>query len=310
MRGILVASVAILVVASQISFGLTSTPSTVPAFLWSSHHYESSYAGMKDTVDYRTISPTDFTKLVLSEGGWSNLLFQGKNNQAPDVALVFAGREMQSSDISVNNHADPDLVDLLKNSFTKSNFSMAFPYVTVSEEKGTIQNSLISGFRETCGHKLGVKDIAFLGSCSIEGLDFTELADVNSVQNYLGLRMEKKSKEKTTVIMVCNDQSQPEGELFSELISSIEQLGATYTALYASDPYRLAQYTSYRELDRFLAEAGNGSVRTAYCDGVCQIKSSLLEGFLVALVLLIILISGLCCMMGIDTPTRFAAPQE
>lgn len=28
------------------------------------------------------------------------------------------------------------------------------------------------------------------------------------------------------------------------------------------------------------------------------------------IVLLIILISGICCMMGIDTPTRFEAPQE
>ncbi|RVX13000.1 hypothetical protein CK203_009710 [Vitis vinifera] len=28
------------------------------------------------------------------------------------------------------------------------------------------------------------------------------------------------------------------------------------------------------------------------------------------IVLLIILISGLCCMMGIDTPTRFEAPQD
>lgn len=29
-----------------------------------------------------------------------------------------------------------------------------------------------------------------------------------------------------------------------------------------------------------------------------------------AVVLLIILISGLCCMMGIDTPTRFEAPVD
>ncbi|MBA0853108.1 hypothetical protein Goshw_013598 [Gossypium schwendimanii] len=28
------------------------------------------------------------------------------------------------------------------------------------------------------------------------------------------------------------------------------------------------------------------------------------------IVLLLILVSGLCCMMGIDTPTRFEAPQE
>ncbi|KAL8128693.1 hypothetical protein V2J09_017848 [Rumex salicifolius] len=32
--------------------------------------------------------------------------------------------------------------------------------------------------------------------------------------------------------------------------------------------------------------------------------------FLKGLVLLIILISGLCCMMDIDTPTRYEAPQD
>ncbi|PSR90285.1 GDP polyribonucleotidyltransferase [Actinidia chinensis var. chinensis] len=81
--------------------------------------------------------------------------------------------------------------------------------------------------------------------------------------------------------------------------------------LEVSDPFRPKRYP-YQELQRFLAEStlGNGSVSTTVCDGVCQIKSSLLEGILVGIVLLIILISGLCCMAGIDTPTRFEAPQD
>ena len=73
------------------------------------------------------------------------------------------------------------------------------------------------------------------------------------------------------------------GEVFSELISSLEQSGTKYTVLYVSDPFRSIQYPSYRDLERFLAEGtyGNGSANSTTCDEVCQIKSSLLEGLLV-----------------------------
>lgn len=73
------------------------------------------------------------------------------------------------------------------------------------------------------------------------------------------------------------------GEVFSELISSLELSGIKYTVLYVSDPYRAIRYPSYRDLERFLAEGtyGNGSFNSATCDEVCQIKSSLLEGLFV-----------------------------
>ncbi|OVA03908.1 hypothetical protein BVC80_1321g55 [Macleaya cordata] len=321
MKGIVAAFVALFLVAAQIPFGLT-LPSTVPAFLWSSHQHESLYNGMEKTVDYRTISQKDLAKFVLSEGGWSKFLCSGENlQQSVDIALVFVGTELQTSDISRNEHADTTLMDSLEVSFMRSNFSRAFPYVAASQEKETMESSLLSGFTETCAHGLGINNIAFLESCSIEAEDFKKLADIPSVHDYLISRMEKKQKGQTDLIVLCNggshsseklDQTWSEGLILSRLISAMEKLGASYTVLYASDPYRLVPYPSYRELDRFLAEGtiGNGSANGTFCDGVCQIKSSMLEGLLVAVTLLIILISGLCCMMGIDTPTRFEAPQD
>lgn len=68
----------------------------------------------------------------------------------------------------------------LQDSFTTSNFSMAFPYVSVSAEIETMENSLISGFTETCEHHQ-VHDVAFLGSCSIEGAGLTKLASLHAV---------------------------------------------------------------------------------------------------------------------------------
>eukprot|EP00262_Sarcandra_glabra_P022401 TRINITY_DN9904_c0_g1_i2.p1 TRINITY_DN9904_c0_g1~~TRINITY_DN9904_c0_g1_i2.p1 ORF type:complete len:186 (+),score=25.71 TRINITY_DN9904_c0_g1_i2:164-721(+) len=184
-----------------------------------------------------------------------------------------------------------------------------------------MEKSLISGFTENCGHGLGVNNLAFLESCFVEGEGYKKLASLRSVYDYVGSRMETRLKGQTDLIMFCNggsqasekfDQNYPEGKLFSEIISFLDLSGATYTVLYVSDPHRSLQYPSNQALDRFLAEStlGSGSSNSTDCDGVCQIKSSLLEGLLVGIVLLIILLSGLCCMMGIDTPTRFETFQE
>ncbi|XP_043691855.1 uncharacterized protein LOC122642445 [Telopea speciosissima] len=318
MKAVVVASLAFLLLANRIAFASTSL-STVPAFLWSP--YQSLYNEMKEAVNYQTISSKDLAKSVLSQGGWSDLLCSAENSQqSVDVALVFVGRELQSSDISRNKRANPDLLDLLEVSFMRSNFSLAFPYVAASKEE-SMESSLMSGFTEACGHQEGLGDIAFLESCSVEGEDFKKLADLHSVHDYLLSRMENRRKGQTDLIVFCHggtnslnklEQIPSEGEALSGLISSVEQSGARYTVLYASDPYRSIPNPSYVALERFLAErsAGNGSASITSCDGVCQIKSTLLEGVLVGIVLLIILISGLCCMMGIDTPTRFETPPD
>ena len=52
---------------------------------------------------------------------------------------------------------------------------MAFPYVAPSD-KETMENLLVSGFKEACGHGLQVSNIVFSESCSIEGGDFQKLA--------------------------------------------------------------------------------------------------------------------------------------
>ncbi len=167
MKTFVVSLLMVFLVVARVPYRM-ALPSTVPAFLWSPHQTQ-----MKEAVNYETLSPKDLAKSVVSEGGWSNLLCsEEKNQQSVDLALVFVGRELSSSDISGSKHADPALVDFLKVSFTRSNFSMAFPYVAVSEEKEAMENSLVSGFSETCGHDLGVSNVAFLESCSLEGGNF------------------------------------------------------------------------------------------------------------------------------------------
>ncbi|MCL7025128.1 hypothetical protein MKW94_017912 [Papaver nudicaule] len=320
MKGVFAGFIAILLVVAQIPSGLT-LPSTVPAFLWSSEH-GSLYNDMEKTVDYRTISQKELAKSVLSEGGWSKFLCSGENHQqSVDFAIVFVGRKLQL-DISRDEQADSTLMQSLQVSVESSNFSRAFPYVAASQKKEAMESSLLSGFKEACPNGLKTKNnIALLESCSVDDDKYRKLSDMDSVHDYLISRMENRQNGQTEMVVLCNggshsleklDQTWSEGQILSSLVSALKKLGASYTVLYASDPSGSVPYPSYRELDRFLAEgsAGNVSVEGIFCDGICQIKSSLLEGLFVAIVLLIILVSGLCCMMGIDTPTRFEAPQD
>ncbi|XP_073064687.1 uncharacterized protein [Primulina eburnea] len=306
---------ALLVVAAQLPLGI-AIQSTVPAFLWSPH-----LDGLKEMVDYRTLSPKDLAKSVMTEGRWSNYLCSGEEAQeSQNFAFLFVGTELQSIDISRPTKADAALVDFLKDSFLNSSFSLAFPYVAASE-KVAVEYTLMAEFADSCQNKMGINNVALMGSCLVESDNFDKLEDIQSVHDYVHSRMEKISDRNTNLIVFCHghshssqdsDQRQSESSILSKLLNVVEQLGVKYSVLYVSDPFRSIQHPSRQGLERFLTEAhlGNGSSNLSACDGVCQIKSSLLEGILVAIVLLIILISGLCCMMGIDTPTRFEAPQD
>nr|XP_043623582.1 uncharacterized protein LOC122595306 [Erigeron canadensis] len=316
MKTIAAVFVAVLLVVSELP--LRAFSSTTPAFLWSNSHDELNTNEVKEAVNYQTLSPKDLAKSVMSEGGWSNLLCsKQKSEDSVDLAIVFVGKE--PLDMSGRKHEDQALLDLLKASFTKSKFSLAYPYVSESEENEPLQRSLVSEFAETCGHDAGLSKLGIMESCAAEGGNFEKLTDINSVHEYVASSMEKKSNGQIPLVVFCsgganslngNEQPRSEGQVFSELISSVEKTGAKYSVLYVSDP-SVIRYPSYRQLDRFLAEkSGNSSDDSNKCDGVCHIKSSMLEGLFVGLVLLIILISGLCCMAGIDTPTRFEAPQE
>ncbi|KAL1193011.1 hypothetical protein V5N11_009424 [Cardamine amara subsp. amara] len=317
MRIGLVALLIVFELASHVDLEVAS-PSTVPAFLWSPH-LQSSNGEMDEAVNYQIMSAKDLVDSVFTRGGWSSFLCSEKKLDQPvDVALVFIGRELLSSDVSSNRNSDPALVNTLKNLYTASNYSLAFPYIAAPEEE-RMENLFLSGLKEACAHNVGVSNIVFSDSCFVEDGTVQKLSNVQSFKDHLVARKETRKEGETDLIVLCSkgsesssqsDQSHSDREIISELVSSVEKSGTKYTALYVSDPY---WYTSYQTLQRFLAETATGNATaeaTTTCDELCKFKSSLLEGILVGLVLLIILISGLCCMAGIDTPTRFETPQE
>ncbi|KAF4385460.1 hypothetical protein G4B88_005792 [Cannabis sativa] len=288
----------------------SGSSSTVPAFLWSSHRVHPS----SSSVNYQTLSPKDLAKSLLSQPGWSHLLCsEDQVKQSLDLALIFVGSQLQSSDLFANTNADKDFVDFLKVSFTKSNFSTAYPYIAATED--SMADSLLQGVTETCGNNINLGNIVVSESCSLPDGNFNKLANVQSVRDYLSSRTEKRANGEADVVVFCHEdsnsldnaqQSHSEAETFGELVGSMDQSGEKYAVLYVSTPSKSIQYPLSRDVERFLAEGTNSTI----CGEVCKIKSSLLEGLLVGIVLLIILVSGICCMMGIDTPTRFETPQD
>ncbi|KAL5203741.1 hypothetical protein ABZP36_008612 [Zizania latifolia] len=291
-----------------------AAPVTAPAFLWAPNNYGFSSHEAKETVHYQTISPKSLAKSVLEEGGWSNFVCSREDHQKNvDVAVLFLGSKLQSSDISKDKQVDPTLVGTLKHSFTSSKFSMSFPYVAMSDDE-KLEKSLISGFAENCNNGFGVNHITYTDTCTVSE-DLKEHHDMDSIHVSFVVLLNPSGQ--TNLIVFCGsgfkdlDNTKSEGELLSELVTLLKKSGAKYTILYASQPYGLLENPSNLPLGRYLAEKTNTTkAGLGKCDGECMVKSTLLEGSFVGIVLLIILISGLKCMMGIDTPSKFEAPQE
>jgi len=306
---------AAVLVAAQVA---SAAPVTAPAFLWAPKNYGFRSDDAKEVVDYQTISPKNLAKSVLEEGGWSTFMCSREDTEKHvDVAIVFIGSKLQSSDISKDKHVDPALADTLKLSFTKSEFSMAFPYVSTSDDE-KLEESLLSGFAENCESGFGRNRIAYTDTCAVSGQDLKTYHNMDAI-NDLVVSGRTNPSGQTDVIVFCSGgfeklgTAESEGELLSQLVDLLKLSGARHTILYASQPsgYLLENHSG-SPLARHLAERTNGTKTglLSKCDGECLVKSTLLEGTFVGIVLLIILISGLMCMMGIDTPSKFEAPQE
>ncbi|KAF0919354.1 hypothetical protein E2562_029302 [Oryza meyeriana var. granulata] len=246
------AAVAAMLLLAQVS---AAAPVTAPAFLWAPNNYEFSSDVAKEIVHYEIVSPKNLAKSVLEEGGWSNLVCSKEDHEkSVDVAVLFLGSKLQSSDISKDKQADSTLADMLKNSFTSSEFSMAFPYVAMSDDD-KLETSLLSGFAESCNNGFGDNHITYTDTCSVSE-DLKKHHDMDSIHELVMSQIEKSPSGKTELIVFCDggfkdlDNAKSEGELLSELVALLKKSGAKYTILYASQPYGLPENPSNLPLGR------------------------------------------------------------
>ncbi|KAI4963496.1 hypothetical protein ZWY2020_014008 [Hordeum vulgare] len=215
MAAVWMALAVMLVAAAQVA---VAAPVTAPAFLWAPKNYGLSPNEAKEVVHYQTISPKSLADSVLEEGGWSNLVCSKDGPQKNvDVAVIFLGSKLQSSDISKDKQVDPALADILKLSFSSSEVFHGIPL---------------------CCHTRS--------AASSESMK--KHLNMDSIQDLLKSRMGNNPSGPTELIVFCTggfkDNAKSEGQLLLDLVSVLDKSGAKYTVLYASQPYGLLENPS------------------------------------------------------------------
>ncbi|PWZ29478.1 hypothetical protein Zm00014a_039155 [Zea mays] len=189
------AVLALFLVAAQVA---AAAPVTAPAFLWAPKNYGFSSDDAKEVVHYQTISPKSLAKSVLEEGGWSNFM-------------------LQSSDISKDKQVDPALADTLKLSFTRSEFSMAFPYVSTTVDE-RLEDSLLSSFAENCNNGFGRNRVTYTDTCT--GQDLKKYHNMDAINDLVvsgvASRRVNHPSGQTDVIVFCSGGFENPGTAKSE----------------------------------------------------------------------------------------------
>lgn len=294
---------------------IASSP-TAPAFLWSDHRSVGLHT--QGAVDYRVFSSQTLVDTLMQKFDWSSLLCNPNNGEKErlDAVVAFIGNELHSEDIARDSSIDSSpVLRILKEHFSSSSYSVALPYVSVSSENGGILNTLVSTIKDSCNLKTRPGKTVIVGSCLkgafdakspylTEGIELVDNAE--SVKDFILSRKASRKMSETDIILACSVSNvglEDEGDMLATVLSALRQSGTSNAVLYASDP--LGATGGYRYNGRMLA-----SNTTSTCDELCETIAGVYEGVIVAITLLIILISGLCCMMGIETPSRFESSHD
>lgn len=251
--------------------------------------------------------------------GWSELLCtHGEGQEKVDVVIAFIGSELFSEDISLGAYADLDMLQILKESFLSSNYSMALPYVSVPADRAGFAEILLSTLRDTCDLKSRPGKSLIMGPCAGKFLDpkwhvLTEgvqLVDsTKDIKEFIDSRKGARTSSETDLMVICPATefgATAEGDMLETILLASRQSGTNNAVLYISEPLKGRNPSAFQ--GRVLSSNSSSSAST--CDDICETFAGVYEGIMVAITLLIILISGLCCMMGIDTPSRFETSQE
>ncbi|KAK9140651.1 hypothetical protein Scep_010332 [Stephania cephalantha] len=143
-----------------------------------------------------------------------------------------------------------------------------------------MEDYLITGFTDHCGHGLERKNVVVLESCAVVGyqkLANLQSAHVTRLPSFKGGKKARRTNRFDYSMRWKFDSS-------NLMVPGRSNQSSSYTLRTLQIHTKSMRYhSSYKASARFLAEGGNGSDNsTTYCDGVCHIKSSMLEGLLVA----------------------------
>ncbi|EFJ26337.1 hypothetical protein SELMODRAFT_228107 [Selaginella moellendorffii] len=259
-----------------------SSSAMAPAFIWSNLRCVDS----GQQVNYQVSDARSVTRAALEQLDMKKCL--DESEKPADLLVAFVGSEVRSVELS--NELSSYTVEKLKGLILASNSSLSFPYVAAADGI-SIGSDVVRTLQDST-------DLVAAFGCpgTLSSLSVLE------AENYVV----STKAEHAQVLLLCLSSSalEPEGQVVQRILSKLEESSVRYVALYASDPLGFESF--YASKHRMLASNDT----KPYCDDVCKTKATLLEAIFVVIVLLMILISGLCCMMGIQTPLRFEKPHE
>lgn len=299
--------------------GSASASWSVPAFVWSNTGFVQSSSS---SLEYQTIS---FEKLISDLFGAlkgqskeelsQNTVFSATVGEKPDLVLAFVGKELNSQHLAQYGE-DEELtanpLSSIKTALDDATSSRVLPYITseTSKTQESVTAQLLNVFRENFPEGQAV----IVGDCQITPAGGRTLKAVDDVKAYLEERAVKKLEGQTDLLLMCAPSTEAdaerdlllrEGGLFSSAYSSIQEFGVKHVVLYTSDP---KESIGAR---RIVLDTDTTAVTyNRTCDDSCLTRSLMLETLAVVIVLLITLISGLCCLGAVDSPTRFEAPRD
>ncbi|KAG0626277.1 hypothetical protein M758_2G116200 [Ceratodon purpureus] len=292
-------------VAAEVSSTVT------PAFVWS----DLRCLGEKDqSVVYESQTPHSLVGSVLTKIYAKCSATPKLEGEVayPEMIVAFIGKELRSEDISRSYSSG--VLKTLEESVAGAKFSMSIPYVTVSSDKTSVAESLVS--HKALNRALKIKEVAVSGSCSVGGYDVKKLTDAPDILAYISGRKSSRVVGGTDILVICYSPSldwnlegisNSEGEVLAEVLSALKSSGTSNAVLYSSDP-RVAMEKHFGIMERHLLD-GTGNTTTD-CDALCRSRAVILEGIFVAITLITILVSGICCMKAVKSPTRFEVSKD
>ncbi|KAG0613696.1 hypothetical protein M758_6G122700 [Ceratodon purpureus] len=283
-----------------------------PAFVWSDLRC---FGEQDRSVNYESQSSDSLVDTVFHAFGSCEVtqdVSQGKAN--PEMVVAFIGRELRSEDISRSQFSD--VLMTLQESIAGTKYSLSFPYVTVASNRASVGESLISNVQKKLGAGSKIGQVAVSGSCSVGRHDVKRLTGVPDIEAYIAGRKTSRAQEETDVLLICYSPAldwnlasvyTSEGKVLEEVLSALKSSGTSNFVMYTSDPLASTQ-KHYGILERHLLD-GTGNATTD-CDALCRSRAVILEGIFVAITLITILVSGICCMKAVKSPSRFEVSKE
>eukprot|EP00270_Netrium_digitus_P013192 TRINITY_DN4358_c0_g1_i2.p1 TRINITY_DN4358_c0_g1~~TRINITY_DN4358_c0_g1_i2.p1 ORF type:complete len:330 (-),score=83.49 TRINITY_DN4358_c0_g1_i2:804-1793(-) len=290
------------------------------AFLWSPLQSlavsgDADGVSVARSVRYDVVSPLSLVQDVMAAAfsGTGEGKAGQQQQQQPDVIVAFLSREMASDDIThivtsdvMTSERMVDPLRPVKEAMAMANSSLTAPFVAEAALDSPLVSLVVASFVEKTN---GQGTVAVSSSCAVRELGAASVfTSTEEMRAYLREKASSQEAAEKSLIVVCSPVAQEsdhmmqlaeEGAVLDDVLASVRVFSPRFLGLYMSD---LAANQDAAAQRRVLA--------STVCGTKCHLKATLLETLFVAIVLLITLVSGLCCLSGVDTPTRFEVPSE